>query len=512
MGLKNGSQIDINSLTKDQAVTMLHDLQIAQSKADPRYWIEQFAYIEDRDSPTLAERFTLWPGQIIALLAFVAHRLNIALKARQLGLSWLALAYAAWMMWSRPGVSVIVMSRGEDESKEMTRRVDFILRHLPAWMIGTTPGNGMWWESTTSTVTIYHPAAEPSVLQSMPAGKNSGRSFTANLIILDEWAFQIWAREIWASIFPSINRPSGGQVIGISTIERGTLFEDIWTNAADNGFNTIFLPWNTDPRRDAAWYERTKRAMGDAVLAEYPATAEEAFATPGGSFFPELRETVHTVEPYALPEWHKKVIAFDYGMDMLACYWIDIDGQNRSVVYRELYRADLTISEAAEAIKKETGNERIETIYAPGDLWARRQDTGKSAADIFAMCGLPLYKAINDREDGWLAVHEALLPRETRDEQTGATILKPNLTIMRGRCPNLWRSMVAIQKDKHNPRDAAKQPHEVTHAPDGIRYYCASWTMPSVEPDRRRDDIGAWRKKPDSVTAVFGGSPGRGYL
>ena len=41
-------------------------------------------------------------------------------------------------------------------------------------------------------------------------------------------------------------------------------------------------------------------------------------------------------------------------------------------------------------------------------LWNRRQDTGKSAAEIFAECGVPLTKADNRRVQGWYDMAEWL--------------------------------------------------------------------------------------------------------
>ena len=70
--------------------------------------------------------------------------------------------------------------------------------------------------------------------------------FTANLIILDEWAFQQYAEEIWTSGFPTVNRPGGGQVIGLSTMRLGTLFARLWQEG--DAFHRIFLPWDTETR------------------------------------------------------------------------------------------------------------------------------------------------------------------------------------------------------------------------------------------------------------------------
>ena len=222
-----------------------------------------------------------------------------------------------------------------------------------------------------------------------------------------------------------------------------------------------------------------------------------------------MKASVHIQPVQEIPAWHQRVIAMDYGMDMLAAYWIAINDRGRAVVYRELYQEDLVISQAAEAIKRLTGAEKISITYGPPDMWNVRQDTGRSAAEIFAHHGVPIYRATNDRENGWLATHEWLLPREAKNEQTGTVVLESDLTIQTGSTPHLWRCMMAIQKDKHNPKDAAKQPHELTHAPDAIRYFCASRTRPSKEPINKRDDFGLSSRKP---TTVFGGEPGKGYL
>ena len=189
-----------------------------------------------------------------------------------------------------------------------------------------------------------------SKFQAFPSSPGVGRSFTANLIIFDEWAFQQFAREIWQGGFPTINRPNGGKVIGLSTIERGSLFEELFTDP-DNGFNKIFIPWNADPRRDDEWYERTKRALGDLITAEYPASIEEALTVPGGAYFPEVRRASHEVaEP--LEGKLRRYVSIDYGLDMLSVHWIAIDLKGDAQVYREYDSPNMTITQAAEVIMR----------------------------------------------------------------------------------------------------------------------------------------------------------------
>jgi len=235
-----------------------------------QYFIEKFVKIEDMDAIEVggekATPFTLWPKQVEALESLIANRLNIVLKSRQLGLTWLALAIAVWNLIYLPGYTVVALSKTESpDAKELIRRMEFILSNLPKWMI--TPNlkefsayKGLKWESTVLTITILH-KPYPSVLTSLSAGPDSGRSFTANLVILDEWAYQQWAREIFSAAYPTINRPTGGKVIGLSSAKRMTMFQEVWTKATQgvNTFSRIFLPWSTDPRRTQEWYEQTKK-------------------------------------------------------------------------------------------------------------------------------------------------------------------------------------------------------------------------------------------------------------
>ena len=45
-------------------------------------------------------------------------------------------------------------------------------------------------------------------------------------------------------------------------------------------------------------------------------------------------------------------------------------------------------------------------------------------------------------------------------------------------CKNLIRTLPALQRDMHKPNDTANEPHELTHAPDAIRYFIAGRPAP----------------------------------
>ncbi|HOO12449.1 MAG TPA: terminase family protein, partial [Bacillota bacterium] len=266
------------------------ELKWRKAKKSCINFIRKYVYIEDRDAPELAVPFALWPKQAKVIEAFLVNRLTILLKSRQLGATWGSLAYAAWRLVFTPGYSVVALSKREDDAKELTRRMAFILRYLPRWMIREkkTAGknfSGPVWEATSLSIVITHTDGEQSTFTAMSSAPDSGRSFTSSLVILDEWAFQSYAEEIWAAAYPTVNRPTGGQVIGLSTNKRGSFFESLWKGAVkgENGFTPIFLPWWTDPRRTKEWYEASKKALPHSYLQEYPATPEEALSAGEGT-------------------------------------------------------------------------------------------------------------------------------------------------------------------------------------------------------------------------------------
>ena len=192
-----------------------------------------------------------------------------------------------------------------------------------------------------------------------------------------------------------------------------------------------------------------------------------------GQYFCEFRREIHVVKPFVIPKHWKRYFTMDYGLDMLAGYFIAVDTNGKAYVYKEIYKPNLIISAAAKEILA-AGETDISAYYAPPDLYNRRQDTGKSVAEIFAEQGILLAKSQNDRVQGWYNLKEWLMP--FKDEQGVATA---NLVIFSS-CPNLIRTLPALTFDKTNPNDVATTPHELTHAPDALRYFVAGRPVPAV--------------------------------
>lgn len=188
-----------------------------------------------------------------------------------------------------------------------------------------------------------------------------------------------------------------------------------------------------------------------------------------GNYFPEFSEGKHVCEAFPIPKWWRRYRALDYGLDMLACYWFAVDETGRVWCYREVKQKDLVVSDAARTILEHTGiNEKIDITFAPPDLWSRTKDSGKSMAELFMTNGVALVKASNNRVQGWLQMKEFL-----KDAEDG----KPGLIFFRN-CRGIIEDIQAIQADDRNPNDCAKDPHDITHSNDAIRYFCVSRSLP----------------------------------
>lgn len=225
-----------------------------------------------------------------------------------------------------------------------------------------------------------------------------------------------------------------------------------------------------------------------------------------GQYFGEFKRHIHVVEPFVIPDHWQRYRFLDYGLDMLAAYWAAIDTYGNAFIYKELYESDLIISDAARRIVDMT-SEKIRFTYAPPDLWNRRQDTGKSASDLFRENGVSFVKANNERIQGWLNLKEWLKPYETRDEQTGDTVITARLKIF-SNCSNLIRTLPQLQRDEKDPNDVASEPHELTHGPDALRYFCSMRTRASVKGEERDpDNLTPHEKHDKAVKAMTGGRP-----
>ena len=243
--------------------------------------------------------------------------------------------------------------------------------------------------------------------------------------------------------------------------------------AEDGATTRIFIPATVDQNRylmaSDPDYKRRLLALPEM---QRRALLEGDWNIFEGQYFTEFRTDVHVIDPFPIPKEWRRYRAFDYGLDCFACLWMAINSERDIFVYREVAESNLRISDAARrALDMTEEDEEIYTTFAPPDMWSRTQETGRSKADIFLEAGLRTQKSSNDREAGWLSIKEAM--RLRRDGTSQLHIFS--------NCRELIRCLPLLQIDEKKPTDCAIDPHDITHAPDALRYFMVQWTRPAPE-------------------------------
>lgn len=186
-----------------------------------------------------------------------------------------------------------------------------------------------------------------------------------------------------------------------------------------------------------------------------------------GMFFTEWNPGVHVVDDEVEldPEWPRWV-SVDYGFAAPWCaLWFARDPESRVVYcYRERYAAGLRDEEQAEIIRSESEGERVVLrVLDPSMFNARTEAQRPSIAQVYAgICG-EVVPGQNSRRTGWAVVRRALAIGEGG----------PRLRVLRGRCPNLERTLPAMVMDPLDPEDVAdklKGQKTEDHAVDALRY------------------------------------------
>lgn len=249
-------------------------LTCAESAA---YFIHHYCQVYDATSLDWIP-FHLWSAQKQVTRIFQNERLIVVLKARQIGMTWLSLGYALWLMEFRPKATIGCFSRRDDEAIHL---VDFRLKgihqRLPEWMRSDVAASN----------THHFSLANGSQATAFPP--NAGDSYTFTLAIADEFDLVPDQGHMMRSVKPAID--AGGKMIILSRADKNkpdSEFKKIY-RAAKEGKSTykpIFLSWRARPDRDDAWYELQKqeaesRGAIDDLYEQYPNSDAEALAMRG---------------------------------------------------------------------------------------------------------------------------------------------------------------------------------------------------------------------------------------
>jgi hypothetical protein len=229
---------------------------------------------EDSDGEAQQWRpFKLWPLQVPVAELMQGERQVIALKSRQVGLSWLATAYALWRVLYFPIATVLLFSKTDREAVDLlTKRLRPMHDRLPDWMRRPAP-------HPVDSANEWQLANGSRVL---PMPSTAGDSYTATLVVLDEADLIPKLDRLMGATEPTID--SGGKMFLISRPDKSrpdSHFKKLYRAARAGGtpWVPVFLPWQVRPDRTPEWYEQQQKLLGsDALFERYPATDTEALA------------------------------------------------------------------------------------------------------------------------------------------------------------------------------------------------------------------------------------------
>ena len=274
----------------------------------------------------------------------------IEAKARQLGYSWLVASYAVWVCTFRDHARILAFSIEQRSSTELMDKVKAVNANLPNWLRrdfvrGRESDKRVQWQGNGAQ------------FLALPSTAQAGRSYTATVVITDEWAFHQNAREHYAAYRSAI--ADGGQHIAISTGNGpGNMFHSYMTSTLpDIPYKKRFFGWRARPGRDDAWYAREFSAfMVEAMnpasehfgkhprlfYRENPETLEQVFEAFTGRVYDCFDPTVHVCAPWF--DWKEaryRVAAVDPGGgDPTAINIVGQDGKGAAYQFAEWHKDD----------------------------------------------------------------------------------------------------------------------------------------------------------------------------
>ena len=240
------------------------------------YFLQSYVFIQDRSIPPRTVKWESWSYLVWLARHFFSGKHLIIGKARQLGISWLASAYALWMSKFHENAKVLLVSQGEEEAFALVDKCKFIDNKLPDFLHERRDPDQRGFIGFPSMTAEIKALAATSI---------AGRSTDATIIICDEWEYHPYAEINFGALRPTIS--GGGQFIGLSTANPlithdKSFFKTMYLRAKlkESDFMSVFLPWHIRPGRDQGWYDRETRDMPSWMKqGEYPSTEDDMLST-----------------------------------------------------------------------------------------------------------------------------------------------------------------------------------------------------------------------------------------
>ena len=210
---------------------------IRRCQRSPLFFINNFLKVKHPKAGIIP--FKTWTYQKSNIVSFLKNRFVIYKKVRQCGISTVSGAFALWYAMFYPYKTILIVSKRDDDAMNfLDRNIKFPYDNLPPEF------RKIWGDPppTYNEHSIRFP--NQSQINSLTSSKETLRSHSASLNILDEVAFIPDMEAMWAAGLPTLSH--GGSVICISTPNgSGDWYENTYTDAKEgkNQFCPIDINW-----------------------------------------------------------------------------------------------------------------------------------------------------------------------------------------------------------------------------------------------------------------------------
>ena len=291
-------------------------------KENPAKWISDWLLTYDPRGPEVGlpatVPFVLFPRQV-EFIEFLHDRWKaredgLAEKSRDMGVSWLCVAFGVWMWTFHAGTVIGFGSRKEEyvdhigDPKSLFWKVRKTIELLPKEF----KPHGFVPRIHSPFMRVLNPENGSSIIGE--AGDNIGRGARTSIYFKDESAFYDRPELIDAALSQTSNCK-----IDVSTPNgAGNPF---YRKAVGGSIPKFTFEWRSDPRKDDAWYEKQRRDLDPVVLAQeidinYEASVTNAFI-PGDAVIKAMRKGPADVEAHGPVIWGLDVARFGDDMSVL---------------------------------------------------------------------------------------------------------------------------------------------------------------------------------------------------
>lgn len=186
---------------------------------------------------------------------------GLAEKSRDMGVSWLCVAFGVWMWLFHPGAVIGFGSRKEEyvdklgDPKSLFEKIRMFLDHLP----GEFMPRG--WDRAKHAIFTRVLNPETGAVIAGEAGDNIGRGARASIYFVDEAAFIERSERVDAALSATSNCK-----VYVSTPNgNGNVF---YRKRVGGRIRVFTFRWNENPLKDQAWYDKQKQNLDPVAFAQ----------------------------------------------------------------------------------------------------------------------------------------------------------------------------------------------------------------------------------------------------